>query len=213
MRRTATILFLLIGATFAACGGPPESRVALSEPGEAAYDERLPGVWAWSTAQGAVYLHIAPCEDSAALDVVAIIVDPESWGEEEPVRWLRASAHASEIDGETIYNVRRVAGAAGDYTAPGESPGFILLGVALSDEDELVLRFMDMDVLEEMIDAGQARGRELYGRYRDEDVPYLMLDLDRAELVALIREVTPAKLFANDSERFRRLAPAQEPDD
>ncbi len=53
------------------------------------------------------------------------------------------------------------------------------------------------------------RGREVKGRHGDEDVPYLVLDLSRPELVALIREATPAKIF-KEVLRFRRLRPEKE---
>ena len=122
MKPRAPIVVLAL--FLAACGAPPESRVALSEPGAAAYDARLPGKWVWAEKEGAHYLHIAPRADSALLDVLSVGV---GYQEGDPVRWLRAVAHASAIDGETYYNVKRVAGL--DYTADGEQPGYILLRI------------------------------------------------------------------------------------
>ena len=209
MRRPAALIFLLAGLALSACSGPPESRVALSEPGEAAYDERLVGIWYGIDWKEAIYLHIAPQKETAYLDVVGISA---VFKKGDPVRWLRARAHASEIDGQTYYNVQRFAGAGFDYTAPGESPGFIIVRADVSQEDTLILRFMGWpngDPLGDPVKKGRVRGREVEGKYKDEKVPYRMLDLSRPELIALIREVTPAKLFEKPI-RFRRLRPEAE---
>ena len=212
MRRRVALVFLLVGLTFSACSGPPESRVALSEPGEAAYDKRLVGIWyAYDGKKAAVYLHISPRKETDYLDVVGI------WAvfkKGDPVRWLTATAHASEVDGKTYYNVKRVAGAGFDYTAPEESPGFIIVRADITDEDTLILRFMDWpnggDFLK---NKDLVRDRKVEGKYKDTNVPYRMLDLSRSELVALIQEVTPAKLFKEmfkEEMHFRRLKPEAE---
>ncbi len=200
MRRPAALVFFLAGLALAACSAPPESRVALSEPGETAYDQRLAGIWYWTDGEGAWYLHISPRKETALLDVVGI---GAVFKESDPVRWLRATAHASEIDGVTYYNVKRVAGAGFDYTAPGESPGFIVVRADITGQDALSLSFMRSpmhwpppgDSLKDSENKGRVRGREVKGRHGDEEVPYLVLDLSRPELVALIRQATPAKIF------------------
>ena len=202
MRRPAALIFLLAGLALSACGGPPESPVALSEPGETAYDERLVGIWYATDGQEAIYLHISPRKETAYLDVVGMAVFKKG----DPVRWLRARAHASEIDGQTYYNVQRFAGAGFDYTAPGESPGFIIVRADVSQEDTLILRFVGWP---DSVKKGRVRGRKVEGKYKDEKVPYRMLDLSRPELIALIREVTPAKLVEQPI-RFRRLRPEAE---
>ncbi len=209
MRRAAPLIFLLAGLALSACGGPPESPVALSEPGETAYDERLVGIWYAIKGKEAVYLHISPRKETAYLDVVGILA---VFRERDPVRWIRATAYASKIDGRTYYNVQRVAGAGVDYTAPGESPGFIIVRADVTEEDTLSLRFMgglSDSSLRDSLKKGRVRGREVEGKYKDEKVPYLMLDLSRPELVELIREVTPERLF-KEVMRFRRLKPEAE---
>ncbi len=210
MRRPAAVVFFLAGLALAACSGPPESRVALSEPGETAYDQRLAGIW-YSTKGGeAIYLHISPRKETALLDVVGIWA---VYRESDPVRWLRATAHASEIDGVTYYNVKRVAGAGFDYTAPGESPGFIVVRADVTGQDALSLSFMRRPssgyALKDSVKKRRVRGREVKGRHGNEEVPYLVLDLSRPELVALIREATPAKIF-KDVVRFHRVKPEKE---
>ncbi len=194
--------FLALALSLAACSGLPESRVALSEPGEAAYDERLPGNWYFANDRGAVYLHIAPRKEAATLEVIGIRV---GYKDDDPVRWIRAIAHASAIDGKTYYNVRRVAGAGFDYTAEGERPGFIILRTEFSEDGTLTLWFMDEDIVRNLIKEG--RGRKVAGDYKGEKVPYRVLDMSRPELIALIRKVTPEKLFRCDVGPFRRLAP------
>ena len=210
MRRPAALVFLLVGLTLSACSWPPESRVALSEPGVTAYDQRLVGIWYWTDGKKtAFYLHIRPRKETTYLDVVGI----GAVSKEGEVLWLRVTAHASKIDGRTYYNVQRFAGAGFDYTAPGESPGFIIVQADITDENALILRFMGWGgVFEGLIKEGRVKGREVEGKYRNEKLPYLMLDLSRLELIALIREVTPAKLFQGgigfkEGMRFRRLRP------
>ena len=212
----AALIFLLVGLTLLACSGPPESRVALSEPGETPYDERLVGIWyAIDKKTDTIYLHISPRKETAYLDVVGIFA---GFGESDPVRWIRATAHASKIDGRIYYNVQRVAGAGFDYTALGESPGFIVVRADVTGQDALSLNFMswpDGDnlisdyPLRDFLKKGRVIGREVEGKYKDEKVPYLMLDLSRPELVDLIREVTPERLF-KEVIRFRRLKPEAE---
>ncbi|MCH8197490.1 MAG: hypothetical protein IH904_05355 [Proteobacteria bacterium] len=146
MRHRVALVFLLVGLTLSACSGPPESRVALSEPGETAYDERLVGIWYSISRTLAIYLHISRRKETAYLDVVGFAA---VYKKADPVRWLRARAHASEIDGETYYNVKRVAGAGFDYTAPGESPGFIIARADVSEQDTLSLRFMGWSYFQE----------------------------------------------------------------
>ncbi len=194
------LCFPALVLSLAACGGPPESRVALSEPGAAAYDARLPGNWYFANDRGAVYLQIAPRKEAATLEVIGIRV---GYKDDDPVRWIRAIAHASAIDGKTYYNVRRVAGAGFDYTAEGERPGFIILRTEFSEDGTLTLWFMDEDIVRNVV----KEDRKVAGNYKGEEVPYDVLDISQPELVALIREVTPKKLFRCEVGPFRRLAP------
>ena len=212
MRLPAPLIFLLAGLALPACEAPPESPVALSEPGETAYDKRLVGIWYRPGGkEGAYYIHIAPQKETASLDIVVIGAVFKAGA---PVQWLKATAHASEIDGQTYYNVKRVAGAGEDYTTPGETPGFIIVRADVTEEDTLTPRFMDPEILDRLVKEGRVKGRKpkgngLWARY-------LILDLSRQELIALIREIAPAKLFIDtpglrwSKWRFRRLRPHAE---
>lgn len=196
---------MLGGLTLSACGGPPESTVALSEPGETAYDERLVGDWYSIEEGGAWHLRIAPGKDRASLDITGFGV---GWSGRNPVRWIRATAHMSEIDGETYYNVKRLARIGDDYTAD-EPPGFIIVRAAPTDEGSFSLRFMDTRLLDDLIGDGRVKGRRVEGRCKEDDVEYIMLDHSRPELIALIRELPTGKLFP-EALRFRRLRPEAE---
>ncbi len=193
--------------SLAACGGPPESRVALSEPGGAAYDQRLAGIWYHVEKTEAFFLHITPRNER--LDVVAVAFGYEKGN---PARWLRATAHASKIDGRTYYNVKRAVGVGDDYGTAEEEPGFIILQAEISADDALNLCFTHERTLEDLINGGLS-GREVKGDYKGEEVPYLLLDLSRSELISLLRETTPEKLFRCDRYFFRRLAPSPDKPD
>lgn len=215
MVRPAFLACLALGLALSACVAPPESRVGLSEPGETAYDPRLVGLWALAVAgpegRGQGYLlDIAAGDD--VLDITGIGV---GYGGGEPVRWFGARAHASEIDGRTYYNVQRVAGAGADWTGPGEEPGFIIVRLRLAEDGGLFISVLDPQILAGLtaealvgvIEEGRSWGREVEGSYRGDDVGYLFLDLSRPELVALIRKVTPEKLFTGEVGPFLRLGP------
>ncbi len=200
-----------LALSLAACGAPPESRVALSEPGEAAYDERLAGKWYWAEGDVAFYLHITPGRDSALLDVLGVVA---GYADGESVRLLQAVAHASEIDGETYYNVKRVAGA--DDTAEGEQPGYILLRVEFEQDGKLALCFLG-DVggraINDLVDEGRIKGRKVKGDYQGEKTPYSVIDMPRSELIAPIREAGPDRLFPCMDEPFVRLLPIEKSSD
>ncbi len=201
------LCFPALVLSLAACGGPPESRVALSEPGAAAYDARLVGNWYRASEEGGWHLHIPPRKETALLDVIGIGF---GYDEGDPVRWIRATAHASEIDGRTYYNVKRIADSGADYTAEEEGPGFIILRTEFSQDGTLTLWFMDNDIVKTLIKEGRAKGREVEGNYKGEKVSYWVLQMSRPELIALIREVTPEKLFRREEGPFHRLVPTVE---
>ncbi len=204
MRPLEAFAALLVGLALSACGGPPESVVALSEPGKTTYDERLLGDWYYMEEDdGGWQIHIGRSADKDVLDVVGTFV---IWDDANPVRWIRATAHASEVDGRIYYNVKRLAGVGDDYTAGGP-PGFIILRAQPGDDGSLSLQFMDDGLLKNLVKEGRLKARRVNGRYKDIDVPYLMLDVSRPDLIALIREFPPEKLFG-DPGRFQRLEPA-----
>lgn len=201
MRRMAIVTITLAALGLAACGGLPESRVALSDPDAAADPSAIVGNWYQPVDDGAFYLRLAPREDSRVLDATAISV---GWEEGNAVRWLRASVHLTEIDGRTYANIRRHVSEGDDYSALGQPPGFIIARVDLSPEGELRTAWLSSSAIEGLIEEGRATGGEVEGLYDGEKVPYLLLDMDRDALVALIRSMPEDQLF-DEPGMFRRL--------
>ena len=187
-----------------ACGGPVESRVALSEPGSAAFDPRILGDWYATENDFTWHLGIEARADSAVLDIVGTGL---GYSDGRPVRWLTLAAHATVIDGGLYYNVQRTAGIGDDYGRSDTPPGFIIARASLVDDERLEICFLDESRLNALIENGALEGREIEGVYGVEDVPYLLIDAPRERLVALIRETSPGDLFDCAPDPLRRLPP------
>lgn len=170
MRLSTLISLGVLGLALASCNAPPESAVALSEPGDIAYDERLIGVWYrvdakgyvfgsadaadWSAACALSLLTVWPSADRKILNVTLTI---SSFGNElcladsqellPAYPWLEATFHAtafpSILDGRTYFNVKRVAGMGDDYSPAGEQPGFIIVQAKIIEGDKLALYFLN----------------------------------------------------------------------
>ncbi len=192
MGRLAILTLILAALTLGACGGPPESRVALSDPEAAADSAALVGNWYRPVDDGAFYLRITQRAESRTLDAIGFSV---GWEEGKLVRWLRASVHLTEIDGLTYANIRRHVGEGDDYSAPGQPPGYIIARIDLTPEGDLLTTWMSSSAIEGLVEEGRVRVHEVEGVYDGEGVPYLYLDMERDALVALIRSVPPNTLF------------------
>ena len=201
------VCFAAFALAVTACGGPVESRVALSEPGAAAYDPRILGEWYVTENEFTWHLSIGAREDSAVLDVVGAGL---GYPDGRPVRWLTLTAHASEIDGRLYYNVIRVAGAGDDYGAPETPPGYIVTRANLIDDEQLEVCFLDESRLNALVEGGALAGRDVEGDYGGEEVPYLLIETSRERLVALIRETPPDELFDCAPDPLRRLPPTDD---
>ncbi len=200
-RRVCLAAFAL---ALGACVGPVESRVAVSEPGSAAFDPRILGEWYATEDDFIWHLGIKAREDSAVLDIVGAGL---GYPGGRTVRWLRLTGHASEIDGQLYYNIQRTAGAGDDYGAPDTPPGFIVARANLVDDERLEICFLDRSGLNTLIEDGALEGREVMGDYGGDEVPYLLIEAPRERLVALIRESAPGDLFDCESDLLRRLPP------
>ena len=158
----ARVCLAAFALALAACGGPPESRVALSEPGSAAYDSRILGDWYATEDDFTWHLSIAAREDSAVLDIVGAGF---GYTDGKPVRWLRLTGHASEIDGRLYYNVRRAAGAGDDYGAPDTPPGYIVARANPVDDERLEICIFDRSGFNALVENDALEGRTLEGDY------------------------------------------------
>ncbi len=199
--RTAFLIYLLTALGLSACVGVPQSRSALSEPGEAPYEERLVGFWALVGAgeSGTFYLQITS-GGTGLLRVLFAVFGIEADGKSETrVLWVRATAHASEINGETYYNVKPTAAELSplEYEWPvqdEEQQGFMIMQAELSDDDKLYLHFMNPAIVRELIEEGRVAGREV-DCGKGNPCSYNLLQVSRPELIALIKEVSPENLF------------------
>lgn len=218
----------LAALVLSACTGMPQSRAALSEPGEVPYDGRLVGYWQTFVAGEkdevlAWRLMIAPGGDGT-LDIASVMVANFHNGignvseENPPVEWLAATAHAAEIDGRTYYNLKSHTGVGGRNDSfkflyrGGESQegteredaGFVFLRAEVTAEDKLVLYFMNPYPVRNLIKKEQVPGRILNcGGW----CQYPLLTVPRPELIALVRELTPEKLFPLGFGPFHRIGP------
>jgi len=197
-------LVCLAALALGACGGPVESRVALSEPGSAAYDSGILGEWYATENDFTWHLSIEARQDSAVLDIVGTGL---GYSDGRPVRWLQLTGHASEIDGRLYYNVQRTVGVGDDYGASDTPPGFIITRANLVDDERLEICFLDESRLNALVENGALEGHEVEGDYDGEEVPYLLIEASRERLVALIRETPPGDLFDCAPDPLRRLPP------
>ena len=196
-----------------ACVGVPQSQSALSAPGEAAYDARLTGIWigvlGGSGPETVVaQLEVAPREDGL-ISAVALWsqagVSPDR--EAEWVKWVGSVGHASELDGQTYYNLRLVSGnlIILSDAAPadsGEPPSYVILRAEVDAEDRLYLRFMSPKTVSRMVENGVVEGRlvncgDLCGYHR--------LELSRSELTTVFRQAAPDELFTPALGPFHRV--------
>ena len=198
------VCFAAFALALSACGGPVESRVALSEPGSAVYDSRILGDWYATEKDFTWHLSIEAREDSAVLDIVGTGL---GYPDGRPVRWLTLAAHASIVDGQLYYNVQRTAGVGDDYGASDMPPGFIITRANLVDDEQLEICFLDESRLNALIENGALEGRDVEGEYGGEEVPYVLIEASRERLVALIRGTPPGDLFDCAPDPFLRLPP------
>lgn len=208
-------LLLALGPAVSACSLrvlPAESVTALSEPCQAAYDQRLIGAWHLAESDGFL-LQIFPGRDPCGLDVIGF------WFVEPTVRWLRATAYASAIGGRVYYNVQRVSGAGLDFTAADAKPGFIIARAIIAEDGELLLYLLGLDtergfldfadpdkghyVFDKLIEIGRLRGRQVAAQGLDS--PYYILDATPNELASLFRD-TPEELLFQKIGPLRRIA-------
>lgn len=196
----------LTALMLSACSGFPESRVALSEPGSVPFDQSLVGHW-FCPGDGnpVLYLQVNAAEEAEVLDVVWIWLF-QPGGEQEPLYWWRAKAHAAEVDGKTYFSAKRVAGTGDDHSLE-EPPAYIIARAILSDDDRLSLGLMQREWVQEQLDKDELKGRKVGARNKSGEFSYLLLELSRPELIALVRETPDEDLFDYSGPCFQRLLP------
>lgn len=203
MRRSSFLPMLLASVLLAACTGPAEFRLPISEPGAAAYDEALVGSWyAFSKEHdGVVMLRIAADAEGRLVAAAGLIELKPGTDGRAAFQWLNREAYPSEIDGVTYFNTRPIApGAAGFRQKSRQAPeiesvlggaerGYWIMRAEIDADDRLTLEVLSEKVPNRL----DLPGREMSC---GEDCTYEILDLSSAELIALIRSNPPEDLFS-----------------
>ncbi len=133
MKAAFIALALLVTTALAACDVPPEFSVPVSAPTAIQPDPRLLGDWYGETGEVESLLRVGPSGDDGRLDVLWLF-----YGSDVPSSYPMI-AHASVVDGVTYYNLRRAAGKGTDYTAVGETSGFIIVAPVLIQDNLLLV--------------------------------------------------------------------------
>ena len=190
------------------CTAPVEFSNAVSEAGQVAIEERLLGNWYLANEENLTHVRIKRSDEEA--ETLEILVNLFDRGKQA---WLRATAHPSRIGNTTYYSVRRKAGVGFDYSAEGEEPGYIVVEAKLEvgrNEDLLHIHFIRNSVIDQLLEAGRLRGRELTGvkpKGQGYGAPkYQIVDISQPDFRALLAEIPHAKLFAVPSVTLRRLS-------
>ncbi len=199
----ACLSAFVVAITAAACTAPPKTTSPLSPPAAVKGDGRLAGSWfaPVDEGQGIFYLHIAAEESATRFAVLAL--GAKGTADETPVIWVRGTAHATVLDGRIYYNLRITDNA---DEGPGETgPRYIPMQASMGADGTLSLRFMSDRLLGRLMDEGRVRGRRVTGGYSGDKADFIVLDMSPADLAALIREVTPERLFTLGFGPFHRL--------
>lgn len=196
-----------LASALAACGdAPPEFSATISDAGETAYDQQLNGIW---YSDDGHFLVIMPL-DAHNIAAAYIIPLPPDNDHKMTVLWYNVVAYPSELDGKIYFNVGRLPGVGNDYTEPGLAPGAMIMRAELTTDDHLALRGTDANELFERFKDGRLEGYKVSER-EGMKPGYLWINITRAGLRALIREIPDEELFSKPA-LYRRLTPLPKAD-
>ena len=174
------------------CEGPPESSVALSNPGATPYESWLIGSWHAPVPEGTdpqsgggtETLDISAGEDPFTL----VIAFP--WKEEQ----IRTTAFASKVGGEIYYNIRRDTYTGKNWTSGEEPTTYLIYKVDLFSDRSISLRYLNNRIITQLQEKGEVSGHEIrYGGWGGGSSQ--ILDISRSQLVRLILKIGPGRLF------------------
>ncbi len=201
---TGAVAALAACMMLAACTAPTESDVALGEVGGAPHDLDIIGKWYGGDEHSGALIHVRESDDRKSLTVLALVHET---GKDRAVEWMSAEAHASVIDGEKYYNVKRKSGY--EYAAAGTGPGFMIWRADIANKNVLTLCYMAPggrsapDPFAPLIAAGQVV--LVTGTGPDnKNVDYHRSRLSRAGLVLFLRESKRHAFWCADL-KFRRV--------
>jgi hypothetical protein len=209
MRRYAFLSLLLLGLGVSAstCNLPAEISDANWDPKSAAIAQQLDGVWYASPIDGPyvkkpkiAYLRVISRNDTSLVNVIAW------WSEYEQTYsmqlWLRGLAYPSQIDNDTYINFKRTAWVGSDYTAENVD-SFLMLELRTVGRSAFFLHSLSSAVLQQL--SAQGRIRVHAAVTGEGQAIYLVADVSRPELISLIHEIGPHKLFSEVTGPFYRL--------
>ncbi len=227
MNRLLLIPALLAAMVLAACEYPAEFSSPISEPGLASYDERLVGTWYMIEGDdddvSAATLTVSPGKDGF-LDVAGVMSFskmgsyPNEGNEDRKASaefaWMRWTAHASVVDGETYFNARLVDTAflekkTGkppevdeiDHFVSHPERGYWIIRAEIGEDDLLTLHVLwegDLDIAPRSVTCG-------------EECSFKVYDLSSGELAAAIRAAEPGELFTQRFGPWARIEGAYPP--
>lgn len=106
---------------------------------------------------------------------------------------IRGQIFASEVDGQRFYNIQRLEDNLSEEEGrTGKSDSYIIAKLEAGNDGVLSIKTLGGDYLEELIESGQLKAREVKG---DPYGEYVVLELTRDELIELIRNHPEEKLF------------------
>jgi hypothetical protein len=134
------LVFGLFALLLGGCAAPTEFSNPLTSTEDLKADESIIGNWYVAKEGEVTMIHIARDIESGNLDIVA----SEYWSsgpEGFRLGWLRAMGQLVTLNDATYLSLRRIAGEGFDYTAEGQTPGYIIVKVLVDAEQPDYLRF------------------------------------------------------------------------
>jgi len=171
---------------------PIEVQVSLSEPGQAEFDKELLGYWYAMDENGDTIMIVSAREQNDG-QIRGDYLMLENNGVYGGAARIRGQIFASEIDGQRYYNIQRLEDNLSEEEGrTGESDSYIIAKLKADDDGVLSIKALGGDHLEEMVESGQLKYREVKG---DPYGDYVVLELTRNELIELVRKHPGDKLF------------------
>ena len=187
------LLILAAAVLLSACTAPVESMHALSEPGQVAYDARILGDWASKKTSPRWFLSMK--KGKAPQTIVALAASHDRSDSEKPLKWMKATAFASETNGKIYFNAQRHQGIGDEYGMPGVKPGYILLTIDLTSKGTLKGCLLNPKFIGGLISKQVILGEEIRAKYKDEKVPYYRINSDQKSLNNFIGQFSQSMLF------------------
>jgi hypothetical protein len=207
MRLVALTFALIGGLALQACTAV-WSDEPLSQPLAAHYDPRVLGNWFDANdvaGAGAYwYLRVAPGADDTIR--IFFLSHWERYGQ-TMVSWCASTAYPTIVEREAIYNVKPISCSEVALEPRAHRPrsqilGYVIVLVAVRNDNRLSLRFLDPSKLQKLQRSGNVQLREVTRNFYDHN---LIVETPGREVVTLIQRLGSKALFADRAYIFTRL--------